>query len=126
MARRRPPFVPPPAREGDRRSFDLRAPGRFVPSDRLRPILERWLSMDGEDVPPYYRHHTHETLCSRVPGLYKRKVWSILSGQDRSVSIAVADRLLIAMELSHLWHIEPEDGGFADIYFHEAIVGEAA
>ncbi len=43
--------------------------------------------------------------------------------KQQRVSVAWADRLLVAINASHLWHLEPELGGFSDVYFHPAIVG---
>lgn len=110
----------------ERRKPRLPRPSHYVPAARLRPLIERWIEQEADDTGYHNNDMRRTVLCSRVSGLYPRMVWSILNGEREHVTIDVADRILIALELNHLWHLPPELGGFADIYFHEDIVGAAA
>lgn len=51
----------------------------------------------------------------------KNRVGSVAEG-ERFVSIDTVDRLFVAMDCVNLFYLSREDGGFADVYFHPAIV----
>lgn len=42
------------------------------------------------------------------------------------MTVNVADKVLCAIDRTDLWYAEAKYGGLSDIYFHEAIVGNAS
>lgn len=96
-------------------------PHERVPRERVAVLIEGYLSR-GWGVQELAR-------CSGVP---ERTLTRIRTGRDPSTStgvtshtsVALLDRFLCGVGDLHLWHLEPEDGGFADIY--ERSVGSVA
>jgi transcriptional regulator with XRE-family HTH domain len=52
-------------------------------------------------------------------GVSDRRISSILNGEQKTVSLGTADKILTKLGLSHLWYLDPEDGGFSDVIWPE-------
>jgi hypothetical protein len=72
----------------------------WIPTARLRPQLLAWCERN--------------TVSSRSQAT-TRRVFAILNEQD-TCRFDTVDRLLIDLDLGHLWHLPEADGGLADIY----------
>lgn len=48
-----------------------------------------------------------------------------IEGSPKYLTIDLVDRLLTGMDLVYLFYLSPDEGGFADVYWHESIVGTA-
>ena len=92
--------------------FHVHRPWDWVSAERLAPLIEQWL--------------TEGNLVEQLDANDIRIAFAIRHHERESVNVVAVDRLLVGMQLSHYWHLPPEDGGFSDIYFHERIVGNAA
>jgi hypothetical protein len=79
-----------------------------IPADRLAAALNRYIQEDGI-----------QNVASRA-GVPVRRLQDIISGRSSHASLTTTDRLLTLVGLGHLWHLAPEDGGFADIY-HDGV-----
>ncbi len=86
-----------------------------LPAARFKVILEDWLEKNG----------TVDETNPGVKGLYKlefltgipaRRIYSILRDESTTMEFNTADRILCGLGLVQLWHVAPEDGGFADWY----------
>lgn len=49
-------------------------------------------------------------------GIPRRRIYAILRGETTNVTFEVVDEMLVRLDEIHLWHLGPEDGGFADYY----------
>ncbi len=49
-----------------------------------------------------------------------------IEGPGKYLTLDIVDRLFCGMECVHLFHVPAEEGGFADVYLHESVVGIAA
>ena len=129
-------------------------PGRYVAAHRIRPLIAAWI-IEHDTVHSYAALHglawgkTVE-VALRVQPMSGRDALSFRAGMSRRtidrilncdpdaprnkatrwVSIDTVDRLFVAMGCSELLYRDPSrpDGvdGFADVYFHPAVIGMAA
>jgi len=91
--------------------FHVLRPWDWVPTERIAPLVEQWLAAG---------NHLNQLDEN------DRRLASAVRGHKReSVHVGSVDRLLVRMDLQHYWHLSPEDGGLADIYYSEP-VGSAA
>jgi hypothetical protein len=51
---------------------------------------------------------------------------NVIEGPGKYLTLDIVDRLFCGMECVHLFHVSAEEGGFADVYLHESVVGIAA
>ena len=86
-------------------------PWDWVQTERIAPLIEQWLAK-GNHV-------------DQLDDNDKRLAFAIRHHERESVHVGSVDRLLVRMDLQHYWHLSPEDGGLADIYYSEP-VGSAA
>ena len=71
-------------------------PWDWVPAERLAPLVEQWLT-EGNHV-----EHLDDND--------RRIAFAIRHHECESVNVVAVDRLLVGMQLSHYWHLPPEDG----------------
>jgi hypothetical protein len=45
-----------------------------------------------------------------------------IEGGEKYLTLDIVDRLFTGMGLTHLFYLPPEQGGFADVYFHPQVV----
>ncbi len=86
-------------------------PWDWVQTERIAPLIEQWL-VEGNHV-------------DQLDDNDKRLAFAVRHHERESVHVGSVDRLLVRMDLQHYWHLSPEDGGLADIYYSEP-VGSAA
>ena len=103
--------MPAVAAHGSARN--ARKPGTAVPTARLAEALEE-----------YFLVSDQRSLEERS-GVNGRRIWGIRHLVSKMTSVTVADELLVAAGLSHLWYLPADQGGFADVYFHPSVM-EAA
>lgn len=111
-------------------------PGYWVETERVRPVISRW--MDN-----YIGDHKSEhggfgiggqSLSAAGPykslanqtGVNERQLYRVMSCEAKYTSIDKLDKILCGLDLVHLFHLPPEQGGFSDVYFHPAIMEMAA
>jgi len=83
---------------------------RHVPRARLRLVLEDHLERSTDPK----REIAAISLRSGVSDSVLHKILS--SRESDQTRLGIADKILCAMGLVHLWFIPAEKGGFADIY----------
>ena len=74
----------------------------LIPTDRLAPLLLDWIDEDEGRT----RRVLSELSC--VP---ERRIYAVLSGEQRFVQFDTADRLLCGMDVVEEWHLS-----LADLY----------
>jgi len=122
-------------------------PGRYIETHRVRPIIAAWLHRfeienDAQKTRNASRtihsasvgsNGSRDTLAS-MAGVSPRLLTRILCGRtdgpsgSNVLAVETVDRLFCAMDCVALFYREPtnelQSDGFADVYFHAAIVGE--
>lgn len=63
-------------------------------------------------------------ILAEASGLPERTLRIVANGERATCHLETADKILVALDRVDLWHLPPELGGFADVYFDG--IGEAA
>lgn len=100
----------------------------WFPVDRVIPVIEQFIE-DWEKERPL--RVTDNPFIGPIQylkskGIHERSLFRIRAREHDMVGIRLLDDLLVAMDKHHLFHVAPEDGGFADIYEHPAFESEEA
>ena len=74
----------------------------LIPTERLAPLLLDWIDED--------EGRTRRVL-SGLSGVPERRIYAVLSGEQRFVRVDTADRLLCGMDVVEEWHLS-----LADLY----------
>lgn len=74
----------------------------LIPTERLGPLLLDWIDED--------EGRTRRVL-SELSGVPERRIYAVLSGEQRFVQFDTADRLLCGMDVVEEWHLS-----LADLY----------
>lgn len=85
---------------------------RCIPSTRVKEFIDNYVKDNYEedkDVKGYDRF-AHEV------GIHPRRIFGIRNLENANVRFDTVDRILTRLDMVHLWHVAPEDGGFADYY----------
>ena len=82
----------------------------MVPCQPLSDLMRRWAkerNLDRENPMDFKNNRSWEkTLCKKT-GIHRRKLYAILSGEQKHIQFNTADKLLCAMDMNHMWHQEP-------------------
>lgn len=89
----------------------------FYPRERVAATVTEWLN----------RNNVSQRDLCRTSGVAERNLYRLLNGPSnieletsrasgQHVTLTTVDRLFCAMDVLHLFHLAPEDGGYADLY----------
>lgn len=115
----------------------------WIPTERLAPVIQGWLddhkakhnsTQRGKTVGN--AHGVHKTINGSgsagssgphatlefMSGVSSRRISGICRCEYKNTSLTVADKLLTAMGLVHLFYLPADQGGFADRYFHPSVI----
>ena len=99
----------------------------MIPTDILGEIIREWMVDFGPTYPLYgketVRHDIsgsirpllssteipHATILAERCGMSKRAIQRILSGETKTVSFDIADRIITAIDRNDVWYVELSD-----------------
>lgn len=82
----------------------------MVPCRPLADLMRKWAkekNLDRKDPLDFKRNMSWERTLAQKSGINRRKLYAILSGEQKHVQFDLADRLMCAMDLNHMWYEEP-------------------
>ena len=90
---------------------------RCIPTPRVKEFINNYIA----------NHYARETDgssfdCKGVRefahdvGVHERRITAIRNLENANIRFETVDRILTRLDMVHLWHVAPEDGGFADYY----------
>jgi hypothetical protein len=101
----------------------------YAETDRIRVIIAKWLlvfaaennanqgwtsDISGASCGPV------STLAFRT-GVGERQLGRLISGTQCWISFPLLDKILVGMDLVHLWYLDPPEG-FSDIYSQDRVL----
>jgi hypothetical protein len=105
-------------------------PGHYIERERVAVVVEDWLEQnEGGMTVLAQRTGLAEKQLSRIRGVGRCLVRQKSSrhgfqvdGPPKYITLDMVDRLLVGIDMVYLFHRSPEDGGFADVYFHPDVM----
>lgn len=92
-------------------------PRREIPATRVAEFIQSYIDAHYQLDPETNNHGINQ--FSFDTGLPQRSIYRILHGESTNASFELVDEMLTRLDEIHLWHLGPEDGGFADYYCDE-------
>jgi hypothetical protein len=87
---------------------------RCIPTQRVKEFVEHYISTNYEmDEASGDEGYTQFAFDSGVP---YRRVYGIRQVEFPNLSFDFVDRMLTNLDMTHMWHLPPEEGGFSDYY----------
>lgn len=79
-----------------------------IPTEPLLPVLRRYLDeYETEAMVPGAQEYSSTLILAERAGMEYDVLWHTLAGRAKTIDFDVADRLMCAMGLVHLWWREP-------------------